>query len=224
MQKYLDILKNSALFSGIDTKDLINMFKCLLMNIKTYEKNSYILKASEPLVEVGIILKGRVNIIKEDYWGNRTILTTLSTGDLFGESFVCTNINNNCFSIVTAEKAEIMFLNYQKITSPCQFACNFHSKIIQNMLLLIAKKNIQLTTKIDHLSKKTTREKILPFTSHFTEAFISPSFVVILTVDGSCSPAADFSTPFARLISDTLPTAVSLAAASVTVKLTGIFR
>ena len=64
MQKYLDILKNSALFSGIDTKDLINMFKCLLMNIKTYEKNSYILKASEPLVEVGIILKGRVNIIK----------------------------------------------------------------------------------------------------------------------------------------------------------------
>ena len=55
MQKYLDILKNSALFSGIDTKDLINMFKCLLMNIKTYEKNSYILKASEPLVEVGII-------------------------------------------------------------------------------------------------------------------------------------------------------------------------
>ena len=88
MQKYLDILKNSALFSGIDTKDLINMFKCLLMNIKTYEKNSYILKASEPLVEVGIILKGRVNIIKEDYWGNRAILTTLSTGDLFGESFV----------------------------------------------------------------------------------------------------------------------------------------
>lgn len=80
MQKYLDILKNSALFSGIDTKDLINMFKCLLMNIKTYEKNSYILKASEPLVEVGIILKGRVNIIKEDYWGNRAILTTLSTG------------------------------------------------------------------------------------------------------------------------------------------------
>ena len=178
MQKYLDILKNSALFFGIDTKDLINMFKCLLMNIKTYEKNSYILKASEPLVEVGIILKGRVNIIKEDYWGNRTILTTLSTGDLFGESFVCTNINNNCFSIVTAEKAEIMFLNYQKITSPCQFACNFHSKIIQNMLLLIAKKNIQLTTKIDHLSKKTTREKILSYLSSEALKNNSNSFTI----------------------------------------------
>ena len=161
MQKYLDILKNSALFSGIDTKDLINMFKCLLMNIKTYEKNSYILKASEPLVEVGIILKGRVNIIKEDYWGNRTILTTLSTGDLFGESFVCTNINNNCFSIVTAEKAEIMFLNYQKITSPCQFACNFHS-----------------TTKIDHLSKKTTREKILSYLSSEALKNNSNSFTI----------------------------------------------
>ena len=161
MQKYLDILKNSALFSGIDTKDLINMFKCLLMNIKTYEKNSYILKASEPLVEVGIILKGRVNIIKEDYWGNRAILTTLSTGDLFGESFVCTNINNNCFSIVTAEKAEIMFLNYQKITSPCQFACNFHSKIIQNMLLLIAKKKYTINNKDRPFNPKNNARKNL---------------------------------------------------------------
>lgn len=51
MQKYLDILKNSALFSGIDTKDLINMFKCLLMNIKTYEKNSYISKPPNHLLK-----------------------------------------------------------------------------------------------------------------------------------------------------------------------------
>lgn len=165
MQEYINILKKSALFSGIETKDLLNMFKCLLMNIKTYEKNSYIFTASQPLIDVGIILKGRVNIIQEDYWGNRNILTTLTTGDLFGETFACTNTNNNMFSIMTTEPSDIMFLNYQKITSPCQFACKFHTKIIQNMLLLIAQKNILLTTKIEHLSKKNTREKLLSYLS-----------------------------------------------------------
>lgn len=165
MQEYINILKKSALFSGIETQDLLNMFKCLLMNIKTYEKNSYIFTASQPLIDVGIILKGRVNIIQEDYWGNRNILTTLTTGDLFGETFACTNTNNNMFSIMTTEPSDIMFLNYQKITSPCQFACKFHTKIIQNMLLLIAQKNILLTTKIEHLSKKTTREKLLSYLS-----------------------------------------------------------
>lgn len=166
MQKYFDVLKNSALFKDIDTNDLSKMFKCLLMNKKTFEKNSYIFTASQKFVEVGIILKGRVNVIKEDYWGNRTILTTLTTGDLFGETFACANAINTQFSVIATEQSEIMFLNYQRITTPCQFACSFHAKIIQNMLLLVAQKNILLTTKIDHLSKKTTREKILSYLSN----------------------------------------------------------
>lgn len=165
MQKYLDILKKSALFSDIDTKDLINMFKCLLMNIKTYEKNTYVFKASEPFVEVGIILKGRVNIIKEDYWGNRTILTTLSSGDLFGESFVCTNINNNYFSIITTEKTEIMVFELSKNNYTLSICMYFSFKNHSKYAFTYSSKNIQLTTKIEHLSKKTTREKILSYLS-----------------------------------------------------------
>ena len=178
MQKYLTTLQNSPLFTGIAIDDLIKISNCLLMNVKTYAKNDYILTASDKLHNLGIVLSGRINIIQEDYWGNRSILTTLTAGDLFGENFIC-NEPHDLFSIIASEQSEIIFINYQKITSPCSCACDFHTKLIQNMLQIVAQKNLLLTTKIEHLSKKTTREKILSYLSsealkHHSNNFLIP--------------------------------------------------
>ena len=165
MQDYLDILQQSALFSEVNRQDLEKMLGCLMAKIKTYEKNIYIVKASHTLLEVGIILSGRVNIVREDYWGNRSILTSLGSGELFGEAFACAQMQYNIFSVVAAEKTKIMFINYERITSPCQSVCKFHTKIIQNMLHLLAQKNIMLTAKIEHLTQKNTRAKLLSYLS-----------------------------------------------------------
>ena len=198
MQNYLDILQKSALFADVDKRDIEKMLGCLLANIKTYNKNEYIVKASHTLLDVGIVLEGRINIIKEDYWGNRSILTTLKTGELFGEAFACAKTQYNIFSVVAAEKSKIMFINYEKITSPCQFACNFHTKIIKNMLKLMAQKNIMLTTKIEHLTQKTTRDKILSYLSteaikqnshNFTIPFNRQELADFLSVDRSAMSA-----------------------------------
>ena len=178
MQDYLTILQKSALFAGVNQQDLAKMLGCLLANIKTYEKNAYVIKASHTLWEVGIVLSGRVNIVKEDYWGNRSILASLAAGELFGEAFACAQVHYNIFSVVAAEKTEIMFINYEKIASPCQFACKFHTKIIRNMLQLMAQKNIMLTAKIEHLTQKNTRAKLLSYLS--AEAVKQRSNTVII--------------------------------------------
>ena len=56
-----------------------------------------------------------------------------------------------------------MFINYKKMISVCSSACIFHSKLIGNLLQLIAQKNLMLNRKIEILSKRTTREKLLAF-------------------------------------------------------------
>lgn len=109
MKEYLNI-KKSTLFLGIKTQDLLNMLECLLINIKTYEKISYIFTVSQSLIEVGIILKGRVNIIQEDYWDNRNILTILTAGDLFGKTIAW-------FSIMTTELSNSYFFFIFALTS-----------------------------------------------------------------------------------------------------------
>lgn len=162
---YIEVLKKSALFANIHEEDIAKMLNCLMIKTKIYEKNAYIINPAQTIMEVGIVLTGRINIIKEDYWGNRSILTTLETGELFGEAFACAQASLNVFNIVAAERCEILFLNYQKITTPCHHACKFHTQLIQNMLRLVAQKNIMLTTKIGHLTQKTTRQKILSYLS-----------------------------------------------------------
>ncbi len=168
MEKYTDILpilKSAELFIDVSDTDLLHMLNCLLVKTKTFEKNTYIVNTAQPVMEVGIVLSGRVNIIREDYWGNRNILTTLTAGELFGEAFACAQTKSNLYNIIAAEKTKVMLLNYKKITSPCRFACRFHAKLIQNMMFLIARKNIMLTTKIEHLTQKTTRSKLLSYLS-----------------------------------------------------------
>ncbi|MDR2898650.1 MAG: helix-turn-helix domain-containing protein [Spirochaetaceae bacterium] len=64
---------------------------------------------------------------------------------------------------MAADTAEILFLDYRRIITSCSAACSFHTQLIENMLKLVARKNVLLNQKIEILSKRTTREKLLCF-------------------------------------------------------------
>ena len=72
-------------------------------------------------------------------------------------------------SVMAAENTEVMFLEIRKLLTVCPMACQFHSRVIQNLLTVIAGRNLTLTTKIDHMSKKTIREKVLSYLSYQAE-------------------------------------------------------
>ena len=110
---------------------------------------------------VGMILSGSVQIIKEDPDGRVAILTELSISDIFGEVFACAGISHSPVTIQASEDSEILFIDYNKIITSCSSACPFHARLIENMLKLIAVKNLLLNQKIEILSKRTTKEKLL---------------------------------------------------------------
>ncbi|HOQ01922.1 MAG TPA: Crp/Fnr family transcriptional regulator [Acetivibrio clariflavus] len=165
MKEYLNVLCNSPLFSGIEKTDLDKMLKCLSARKASYAKDEYILSAGDAINDVGIVLYGSVNIIKEDFWGNRAILTKVQSGEMFGEAFAFANIQKLPVSAVATEKTEVLFVDFGKITTTCSSACLFHSRLIQNILKILASKNIMLTQKLEHIVKRTTREKLLSYLS-----------------------------------------------------------
>jgi CRP-like cAMP-binding protein len=110
-----------------------------------------------------MVLSGSARVIKEDENGNVMILTELAASELFGEAFACAGIEQSPVTVLAAEDSEILCIDYKKITSSCSSACGFHSKLIENMLKIIAEKNLLLNQKIEILSKRTTREKLLAF-------------------------------------------------------------
>lgn len=163
MQENFNSLKSNPLFNGISPKHFEQMFKCLCAVSAKYQKNQFIFLSGDSIHSIGLILSGSVKIIQEDREGNSTILTELSVPDLFGEVFVCAGIIQIPVTVQACEDCEILFMDYKKIINSCSSACPHHSRLIENMLTLLAQKNLMLNQKNAVLSKRSTREKLLYF-------------------------------------------------------------
>ncbi len=158
-------LSQLPLFEGIRRSEIEPLFSCLNAKRAAYRRQEIILIAGEPAKAVGIVLSGAVQIVREDYLGNRNILSELSRGALFAESYACVQAEKLPVTAVSVTDSEVLWIDYRRIINPCSSACRFHSRLIENMLKIMAAKNILLNQKIEHISQKTLRGKILSYLS-----------------------------------------------------------
>ncbi len=165
MTKYLHVIEKCPLFAGIEDNNIEQILSCLSVVIRKAEKNEFIFSAEDCVRSVGLILSGSVHIINEDFWGRKDILSQLGPGELFAESFSCAQEEKLSVSILAVEPTEYMLLDCGKIIRTCSSACVFHSRLISNMLQVMAHKNIRLMQKVEQVSKRTTREKLLSYLS-----------------------------------------------------------
>ena len=161
----LHILKNCPLFNGIGESDLAALLGCLTAAQKICARDDFIFLAGERAGAMGVVLSGSLHIVQEDFWGRRTILTHIGTGELFGEAFAFAGLERLPVSAMAAEASEVLLLDQRKIMSPCPEACGFHSSLVGNMLRILARKNVTLVQKIEHLTRRSTREKLLAYLS-----------------------------------------------------------
>lgn len=171
-------LKKCPLFVGMDPDEIEDKLTCLSASEKTYDKNEYIFIEGDPISSIGIVLSGSVNIFKEDFWGNRSIISYVGVGDLFGESFSFSLTKKIPVNAMATEKSRVLFIDYKNIITTCSKACEFHNDLIKNMLKIISTKNIMLTQKMEHITKRTTREKLLSYLSEQSRRFESNSFEI----------------------------------------------
>ncbi len=160
-----DVLKKCPLCAGIADDELGALLDCLRAAPKSYAKDDFVFLAGERAGAMGIVLSGVLHIVQEDFWGRRAILARLPPGELFGEAFACAGLERLPVSVLAAEAAEILLLDYGKIIAPCARNCSFHARIINNMLRILARKNVMLVQKIEHLTRRSTREKLLSYLS-----------------------------------------------------------
>jgi CRP-like cAMP-binding protein len=155
--------KHIALFDGICEADLSGMLHCLGAVSKDYKKGSYILLAGDPLLYVGIMLTGQATVFKTDLLGNRTVLGALTPPHLYAETFVCAGVKNSPVTVEAVTDVTVLLLSFDRILHTCSSCCSHHSALIHNMLRIVAQKNMALNEKLDHMARKTTRQKIASY-------------------------------------------------------------
>lgn len=158
--KKINQLKDIPLFKNMEPEDIGAALQCVGAFLKTYKKGAYVLLEEDKVQSVGCVLSGNVEMIREDIWGNKTVLVSMGEKELFGESFVCGSTMTASVSFVAKESTEVLFLPFERVMHSCSSACAHHQHLLLNMVTLIAEKNVAFITKIDIMSKKTLREKI----------------------------------------------------------------
>lgn len=154
MKKYYDILRKNTLFSGADG-DIGEILKCLKATVKKYRQGQIALLEGDAADALGIVAEGGMLIAKEDAEGNRVILAEAAEGEMFQEAIACAQ-KKSPVTVTAAYDSAVVYIRIKDITANCPFS----ARISQNLLRIMAEKNLYLNKRIDILTRKSLREKL----------------------------------------------------------------
>lgn len=169
---------NSSLLKGISEEELHRVLHCLNAYAVSYQEGDVIQREGEPVRGFGILISGRIWIEQTDFWGNRNILSDLGPGECFGTAPIAGDLRLSTGTTCAAEDSIVVFLDLGKISSPCGNLCPCHTRLIRNLIEVLSERTDVLTQKMEHLSKRTTRRKLMSFLSHTAKTKHSNEFTI----------------------------------------------
>ena len=161
----LKILENSRLFAGIHADEIRPMLSCLQAVERNYPRGAYIFHAGEEVRALALLVRGTAHIQKEDFWGNRSLLASLTAGDIFAEAYAMPGSGAMRSDVVAVESCTVLLMDVERVLSRCTNSCAFHARLTENLFALLAEKNRVLARKADYLAQRTTRQKLLAYLS-----------------------------------------------------------
>ena len=141
------------------------MLDCLRTEEKKYKKGEMILRMGDTVSSLGMVISGSVLIENDDIWGNRSILDQIGPGQIFAETYACVTGEKLMVNVAAATDVKVLFFHIERVIETCPQSCQFHGRLIKNLLAISAQKNLSLSRRIFHTSPKTIRAKLLSYLS-----------------------------------------------------------
>ena len=159
-----ETIKECTIFKNFSIDEIIEIFSVISFYEKDYKKNDIILAENTKVEYFGIITNGKIALSNFDYFGNRNILNVFEKGDSFAEALVSLEIQIP-HEVISLTDSSIVWIEYKSLSKSL-----YYQKILNNLLNIISTKNLILNKKLQILSKRTTREKILEYLSNQKKA------------------------------------------------------
>ena len=154
-------LAGSMLFRGMTMDEIEEALTALGAREETFQKGRTLLNAGDPTDRMGMVLSGSVTIENNDLWGNTTILSHVGTGQIFAETYALLPNEVLLVDVRANEDCRVLFLSLGGL--PRGSASSWKEKLIENLLLISAHKNLALSGRSFHTSPKSARGRILSY-------------------------------------------------------------
>lgn len=155
--------QNSILFGDIASSDCQKMYGCLNIIRKKYKSGEIIYSFESDKEKIGILETGSANMVRIDIDGNQTMLDHLAERDIFGEMIAFANQRGDQFQVICEQNCQVAYISYKRIVQQCAEACACHQQMIQNLLTIISEKAQTLSERIEIISNRSIRNKLIYF-------------------------------------------------------------
>lgn len=176
MQEFIQLLQNIDLFAGICTENIAKILNCTKSATENFHEGEYIVKPNADIGKIAVILKGKAHIISEDFCGNSSIISEINEGEIFCEAYALAPYERVTYSAVAQCPTTVVFIDIQCIQAPCKELYSCQLQLFNNLLRILARKNIGYMQKMEHISKRSTRQKLLSYFTEQMHRYHSPSF------------------------------------------------
>lgn len=173
-----DILLSSSLFLDIPPDLLWPLLTCLQVQKRNYHKGQFLCHAGERATRLGVVIKGRINTVSEDLFGNRAIIWSMGVGQTFCDAFSCTRSQILPVSLVSQTESQVLLIEINRVLHTCVQSCRPHEKLKENIIHILAEKYVTLSKKVIHLSGRTTRRKLLSYFSEQAQNADGKPFII----------------------------------------------
>lgn len=151
----------SNLFENISEKEMLKLKKILRASSQKFKKNVNVLSNVNRDDFIALVDYGSIELIYTDYEGSKTVIEELETGEFFGT--LTSSIRNEGISCITKEDTEITFIEYDQITNDEIIKNDFYIIFIKNLIKILTEQLNTRNTRIELLTKRTTRDKLLSY-------------------------------------------------------------
>ena len=150
---------------------------CSKVQKKTFSKGQTITNYIAKRNQFCLLISGEANLVRYDLNGNKTIVEHLNKNDIFGELFYNVTTNNELF-VIAKKNCNVLFYSYDFIQDKCEKNCKFHKILLKNLPNLFLKEINDLNTRLELLSKRTIREKLLAYFTIISMQNMSKTFAI----------------------------------------------
>lgn len=154
-------LERSPMFQEISYESYLAMLDCFQAVQKSYRPEEVAYDFGRGGEQVGILERGEASLIRIDEDGVSTILENLTAGSVFGRSLAFSGDGGDSLEVVCRTACDVLYIDFPHILKRCEKACEHHSLLVRNMLKLITEKAQALAERIDVLSRRSIRDKLL---------------------------------------------------------------
>jgi CRP-like cAMP-binding protein len=160
LKKYIEELQNVSLFSDMSADEVSLTLDGMRTKISHYSPEDYLCNQNETFSMIGVLLKGKIQVIRKHITDDIASVHTLETYDTFGEDIICSGNLITPYDIKAIEKSTLLYIDGAKLFFMDRNTSGYRSKFFLNIIKTVANRSFLLNAQVDYIRILSLRKRI----------------------------------------------------------------